>query len=74
MKNSVVILLVIWMVLAVVDTVAMICFPPATLFFKICGWCFAALNASVFVSFTSMLAVEFKDRRLAKKYPAEEDE
>lgn len=71
MKNSVLILIVVWMLLAVVNFVSLIAAP--CLFFTICNWCFVALNASVFVSFVSMLVMEFKERRLAKKYPAEEE-
>lgn len=71
MKNSVLILIVVWMLLAVVNFVSLI--SPACLFFTICNWAFCALNASVFVSFVSMLVMEFKERRLAKKYPAEEE-
>ena len=70
MKNSVIALILIWMVLAVVNFVSLIS-PAACLFFTICNWAFAALNASVFVSFVSMLVMEFKERRLAKKYPAD---
>ncbi len=69
MKNSVIFLIVIWMLLAVVNFVSLIAAP--CLFFIISNWAFCALNASVFVSFVGMLTVEFKERRLARKYPAD---
>lgn len=61
MKNSTIVLFVIWMVLAVLDIVALFC--PVHLAF---GIAFAFLNVTVMIGSVPIFIQEFKDRKKNK--------